>query len=94
MIGYTLSDGPLSPDGHHLVLRVCVWAYGLQSSILFLDIVVLRVVMAVLGQGGYTTLARLLVVALEHVPDELNGENNGSEQDTNAIDESTVMAKL
>lgn len=110
MIGYNLSDGNLSQDAHHPVLttsvKIYVWAYGLQSRTSVLGMVVLiigilcvllRVLMAILGQSGYSSprsLARLLVAALEHVPDDLSDGNDGSDKETKAIDESVVMAKV
>ncbi|MCJ1268466.1 hypothetical protein MMC22_008354 [Lobaria immixta] len=110
MIGYNLSDGNLSPDAHHPVLttsvKIYVWAYGLQSRTSVLGMVVLiigilcvllRVLMAIAGQSGYSSprsLARLLVAALEHVPDDSSDGNDGSDKETKAIDESVVMAKV
>lgn len=110
MMGYNLSDGNLSPDAHHPVLttsvKIYVWAYGLQSrtsvlgmAVLIIGIlcVLLRVLMAILGQSGYSSprsLARLLVAALEHVPDDSSDGNDGSDKETKAIDESVVMAKV
>lgn len=110
MIGYNRSDGLLSPDARHPVLtasvRIYVWAYGLQSRTSLLGVVVLiiavfcvllRVLMAAVGQGGYTSprsLARLLVAALEHVPDDSNDENDRGDKEMKAIDEGAMMAKI
>lgn len=109
MIGYSISDGILAPDARHPALTACVkiyvWAYGLQSrtsvlgvAVLMVGIlcVLLRMVMAILGQGGYSSprsLGRLLLAALEHEPDNPNGRDE-SEKETRAMDEGLVMAKV
>lgn len=110
MIGYSITEGILSPDAHHPVLaasvKVYVWAYGLQSRTSVLGVVVLiigilcvllRILMAFIGHGGYTSprsLARLLVAALEYVPDDSNDGNDESDKEKKAMDEGVVMAKV
>lgn len=110
MIGYNVSGGSQSPDAHHPVLRVSVkiyvWAYGIQSHTSVLGVVVLiigilcvmmRLLMAALGQSGYTSprsLARVLVAALEHVPDSSDHGNDGRDKEKKAINEGSVRAKV
>ncbi|MCJ1423371.1 hypothetical protein MMC29_001254 [Sticta canariensis] len=110
MIGYNITSDDDDPNHPALTtsVKLYVWAYGLQSRTSVLGVVVLlvgilcvllRVLMAMLGQGGYTSprsLARLLVAALEHDsrPEGGNNDREGGPETNKAMDEAAVMVKV